>query len=501
MNTKNAPPRGAGPLPRQRGARALSCLAALALVALAPRAHAAPPNAATAAPPAADPTTAAAPAGPPPSAAPPPAATPPPAAAPPAAKPLDAREPPFAAGDYAWLNGSNSQPESLLKVGPVVLSIYVDAFYAWQFRRPVDHTIFPTTTAPRHNEFGFNLASLGLELPPHAIDSPGGGPVGQLSLQYGAITETIGGQDRTVDRGFFLSRTALQPIRTASAGWHFHALHGVNLEFGIFPSYVGMESYLPQENWNYTHPFLSDFTPYYFYGGRVQIYPSTSVKVEVWLVNGWQTFGQWQESRAGGYLVQWRPTDRLVLTNVVYAGREQPTDAKALRLYTDNYAQLQYYRAAGGVVTSSALGLVADLGYERRGAETASGVMGGFSLTHRTELWRRVGLTLRGDYYYDKTRALTTLLPVGNPYTLPRGDDPFRGGGLTATLDYRPSPWLLWRLEYAHREANVPFFSGRRGITGDGPRGTPSEPAEAGAFAPDLRTNDDRLLGNVTLRL
>jgi Putative beta-barrel porin-2, OmpL-like. bbp2 len=310
-------------------------------------------------------------------------------------------------------------------------------------------------------------------------------------------------QDRLaqLDRGFFLSRTALQPIRTASAGWHFHAWHGINLEFGIFPSYVGMESYLPQENWNYTHPFLSDFTPYYFYGGRAQIYPSTKVKIEIWLVNGWQTFGQWHESRAGGYLAQWRPTDRLVLTNVVYAGREQPADSKALRLYTDNYAQLQYYRASEGVVTSSALGLVADVGYERRGSGAPSGAMAGFSLTHRTELWRRVALTLRGDFYYDKTRAITTQLPVGNPYALPRADDPFRGGGLTATLDYRPSPWLVWRLEYAHREANVPFFSGRRGITGDGPRGTPSDPAEASAFAPDLHTNDDRLVGNATLRL
>jgi hypothetical protein len=415
--------------------------------------------------------------------------------------PLDLREAPFAEGDFSWLNGSNSQPSSLLKVGPTVLSLYVDTFYAWQFRRPVDHTIFPTTTAPRHNELGFNLASLGIELPPNVIDSASGSPIGQLSLQYGAITDTIGGQDSTVKRGFFLSRNALQPIRTASAGWHFHALHGINLEFGIFPSYVGLESYLPQENWNYTHPFLSDFTPYYFYGGRAQIFPTKNTKIEAWVVNGWQTFGQWHEGRAGGYLAMWRPSERVVAAVVAYVGQEQPNDSKAVRFYSDNYVQVQYYKNPDALVTSSAIGLVADVGYEKRGQPTPSGVMTGYSLTHRTEFGPRWGLALRADVYYDKTRALVTQLPAGSPYSLPDADKAFLGGGFTTTIDYRPSPWLVWRLEYAHRASATPFFSGHQGITGNGPGGTVNTAPDAAPFVPHFERSDDRLIGNVTLRL
>ena len=239
---------------------------------------------------------------PPPPALPPPALpalAPTPAVPPPdAPKPLDLREPPFANKDFSWLNGSNRQPDSLLHIGPTILSLYVDVFYAFQFNRPVDHTIFPTTVAPRHNEIGLNLASIGIELPPNAIDTARGGPVGQFSLQYGDFVQAVSGQDTTVKRGFFLANDALQAVRTASAGWHFHVLHGVNLEFGVFPSYMGMESYLPQENWNYTHPFVSDFTPYYFYGGRAQMYLTSNVKLELWVVNGWQTYGQWQEAKS-----------------------------------------------------------------------------------------------------------------------------------------------------------------------------------------------------------
>jgi hypothetical protein len=421
----------------------------------------------------------------------------PPASASP--QPLDLREPPFANEDFSWLNGSNRQPDSLLKLGPTVLSLYVDAFYAWQFSQPVDHTIFPTTTAPRHNELGFNLASIGIELPPNAIDGPSGGPVGQFSIQYGAITQTVGGQDTTVNRGFYLSTTALQAIRTASAGWHFHFLHGLNLEFGIFPSYVAMESYLPQENWNYTHPFVSDFTPYYFYGGRAQTYLTSRLKLELWVVNGWQTYGQWQEAKSGGYLLNWRPTERFIIANVIYVGQTSPTDSGAVRYYTDNYAQLQYFKNPVGFVTSSAVCLVADVGYQAR-TQAPSGPMGGASITHRTEIRGGWALTLRADIYYDKTRAVTPQLPVGSPYTLPDGTDPFVGGGLTATLDFLPSPWLLWRLEYSHRMANVPFFSGHGGITGNGPDGTVN-PSGAPLFTPDLVESDDRIVGNVTLRL
>jgi hypothetical protein len=99
------------------------------------------------------------------SATPTPTATPAPPT-PPAPKPLDLREPPFADKDFSWLNGSNRQPDSLLHVGPTILSLYVDVFYAFQFNRPIDHTIFPTTVAPRFNEIGLNLASIGIELPP-----------------------------------------------------------------------------------------------------------------------------------------------------------------------------------------------------------------------------------------------------------------------------------------------------------------------------------------------
>jgi hypothetical protein len=113
--------------------------------------------------------------------------------------------------------------------------------------------------------------------------------------------------------------------------------------------------------------------------------------------------------------------------------------------------------------------------------------------------------TVRADVFYDHSAAVVYPLPIGSPYSLPGNGasvNPFEwlGGGFAVTADFRPSPWLLLRVEYAHRVANQPYFSGPGGITG--PNGIPPvDDAARSAFSPDLRNTDDRLVANVTLRL
>jgi hypothetical protein len=410
---------------------------------------------------------------------------------PPKPKHLDQAEPPFSQFDFSWLNGNNYQPSSLLVLGPLTWSIYVDAYYAYQFWAPIDHTIFATTTAARHNEISFNLGILGVELT--GLD----GPLGRIYIQYGSNVETDAGQDPTVTRGYFLSASVFKYIEQAALGWHFHALHGINAEAGIFPSYVGLESYLPQENWSYTHAFLSDVTPYYFFGFRGQIFPTRNLKVELWLVNGWQTFGQWHEGRAGGFFVNWRPREWLSLVTSFYSGQEVMSDPGSVRAYSDNNVQLLYYRGHGKHrIHSAALSFTADGGYQSRTPPALGGVMAGASLANRISWTSWLATTIRGDIFYDQRGALIQRFPIGDPYALP-SDGSYLLGGVSITQDVLPGPWTLFRLEYSHREANQPYFSGHRGITG--PSGVQS--AFDPTFVPDLQKRDDRLIVNATLRL
>ncbi len=404
-----------------------------------------------------------------------------------APKPLDVREPPFGFGDFSWLNGHNRQPSSILAVGPVTPSVYVDAYYAFQFHQPVDHVIFASTAGARHNEISVNMAAIGLDVT--GLD----GPIGRVILQYASNVETVNAQDASVGRGYFLTARAFQYLQQASVGWHFHALHGINLEAGILPSHIGMETLLTQENWNYSRPFLSDFTPYYLMAGRIEIYPTDRLFLQGWVANGWQTYGKWHETMAFGYLLNWRPTERLSLTTAGYAGTDDRTQAGAVRLYTDNYAQWRFQKSATGALRSGAISIVAD-----GGGETVTGAVGlGAAIATRLDWAHGFGTTFRADTYWDAKQTFITRFPVGSPYVLPDQNQPFFGVGLTATLDYSPSPWILFRAEYMHRAATTHYFSGPGGITGPG--GVPA--TDPSTFTPDLRKTDDRVILAATLRL
>jgi hypothetical protein len=87
-------------------------------------------------------------------------------------------------------------------------------------------------------------------------------------------------------------------------------------------------------------------------------------------------------------------------------------------------------------------------------------------------------------------------LPLTNPYMLPSAG-PYVIGGITLTQDFTPSPWVLFRIEYVHREANQLYFSGHNGITGPSGLQGPFIPT----FTPALEKRDDRLVLNATLRL
>ena len=401
-------------------------------------------------------------------------------------KPLDVREPPFAFGDFAWLDGFNGQPDSLLKIGPVTASVYVDTYWLYQFQHPIDHVAFPATSGSRHNELSINLASIGLDVT--GLD----GPVGRVILQYGSNVETVAGQDATTTRGFFLSNRVFQYLQQATVGWHFHAMHGVQVEVGVMPSLIGIESYLTQENWNYSRAMMLESVPYYMLAARADFYPTDRLLLQAYATNGWQTYGKWGEATAFGYLLNYRPSDRFVVTTNGYVGADERTTTDAVRIYTNHYAQWQFLRRKTGALRSGAIAAAVDVG----GETVTGGLMLGGLVATRLEWDHGFATTFRMDTYYDKNQTLIARLPSGSPYDLP-DHSPFYSLGLTGTLEYTPSPWIVFRAEYMHRAARIPYFAGTGGITGPG--GIPT--ADPSTFAPDLRKSDDRVIVAATLRL
>ena len=74
-------------------------------------------------------------------------------------------------------------------------------------------------------------------------------------------------------------------------------------------------------------------------------------------------------------------------------------------------------------------------------------------------------------------------------FTQNPGDD-FRAWDATVTFDYMPDQFVTFRTELNHREANVPYFAGKGGVTSqDGLNST----TQSASWKPDLSKYEDRL--------
>jgi hypothetical protein len=365
---------------------------------------------------------------------------------------------PFAYGDFTWMNGQSRQKDFPLAFSKyVTASVYMDTYYAYSSNRPADNTVVGSASIGRHNEFMLNLASVGLQMNYRNV-------IANLSLQTGSMLNIVQDLDGTVGRGRNLTTNNLHNIREATVGYHFDKDYGINVEAGIFMSYIGLESYLLAENWNYSRSLVCDFTPFYFQGIRVQYFPTAKLKIEPWLMNGFQTYGRFNSAPSVGTSISYRPTEALGLITNVYYGTDTPGIPERKRFHSDQSVLLRYFNAPSGAgITKAAFSVNNHYGFQSGGGITAdSAFMAGVSVANR--VWfnqDKLALTLRGEYITNPTRYLSppaSFSPDGDQQSL-------RMSGLTATFDIMPTDFMAFRFEAMSRRSNVPFFAGRSGTT------------------------------------
>jgi hypothetical protein len=411
---------------------------------------------------------------------------------------------PFAFGDFTWMNGQNRQKkQNRLKNEYATFMAYVDTYINHTFSTPKDNVVTGSSTIGRNDEFQVNLATFGLETNYENV-------IGRVYYQTGSMLNLIQETDGTQNRGRNLSNDNLKNIREATVGYHFDSLNGINAEAGIFMSYMGLESYLTQENWSYQRSQVCEFTPFYFQGARLQIHPTDRFKIEPWLINGFQTYGKWNRAFGVGLSNSYRPTESLALVANFYYGSDQQNNPGRKRFHHDHSILSRYYNNPGaGFISKAAFSLNNHYGFENGGNDpiptgTTTPFSGdayflGTSLSHR--LWfnqDKMAFTLRGGYLLNQGRYLA-ITPVASTYAnswaLPE-EAGLRIWDITATWDLMPSDLVTFRFEYMHRHSNIPYFAGPQGTTSpDGWNGTP------GAFTPDLQKQEDRVTLSAVFRI
>jgi hypothetical protein len=401
---------------------------------------------------------------------------------------------PFAFGDFTWLNGTprNHAPSFDTKI--FTPDVRLDSYFVNDFNHPVDHTIVGSTEEFRSGEFQLEQISFGGDIHWDNVKA-------RVLTMYGLFATTIprndGSSGNVAGIGQWDLQDAYRYVSEANAGYHWDVSHGLNLDAGIFASYIGLFSFYNYDNWTYQPSYVSSNTPWVFNGLRLQWFPTNKLKIEPWLINGWASYARFNTHPGFGGQILYMPTEDLKLVfnnygigedNVSNAGSFVNNGvtvnyARTNRIHTDDSIELKYYddRNNGNGLSKAAFSLTVDAGCQYGGGVTCTGGVNksnflGWMLYDRYWFHHDLyAITFGGGAMNNPGRYLTLLPPVdgatgstGTPYfsELP-GQKLFQWDS-TINFQYMPKEWITWWSEVGYRHSDHPYFSGPGGVTPPG---------------------------------
>ncbi len=402
-------------------------------------------------------------------------------------------------GDWTWLNSNGHASDSPMATKYFTPEFRADANYMLDYNHPKDDSLGGSTESFRSDEWQLEQISIGGDI---HIDNVRG----RILTMDGLFATTTPRNDASPSRGQWDLANAYRYVSEAWGGYHWDVAHGVNLDAGIFVSYIGLFSYYNFDNWTYQPSFVSSNTPWFFNGLRLQYFPTKKLKIEPWFINGWQSYARANGKPGLGGQILWRPKPYLdFVWNNYGLGEDAVGFPGRSRIHADYSAQVKVYDNPSRPLNKIAFTVTGDLGCEYGGGPSSgpydpkgfSPLMGSSSTytggvnCHNSKngkpkqsfmgwmmynrYWFKKDLfavTLGGGQMNNPGRYLTLLPPIngataitGAPYFTENGGDRAQMHDGTITFDYMPSQFITFRLEQGYRYSDVPYWTGRGGIT------------------------------------
>ncbi len=426
--------------------------------------------------------------------------------------------------DQTWLNGNDRRDSSVFHIPHFTPSILIDNNFTHSFNDPNDHTVVGSTALSRNDEMVISAVNFG-------GDFEYNGARGRIMTQFGARSQVVPRNDVSPYRGQYDLADAYRYMDEAYLGYHFkNCLYGgINVDFGLFMSYIGLNSYYQQENWEYQASYTSDNTPWFFNGIRVQLWMSKYLKIEPWIINGWQSYGMFNQAPGLGCNVTWCPKESIKLLTNDYYGTDAALLSGRHRFHSDNSFLLRYHQGSKTHgINRAAFSLTADIGFEK--GDGVNGFNNSDPINNPAQyfeswmvynhIWfakNKLGWYIGGGWMKNMGRYLV-LAPTGDASPLPNPYNPTQNGGTVGTHPFTENPgdyfegWdcstgIRWmpnqsvefKVEWVHRESAVPYFAGPGGVTS--PTGYTTTPVPATGWTPDLVTSENRIIAAFLFRL
>ena len=152
---------------------------------------------------------------------------------------------PFAFADFTWLNGNARTKDTRLSIPSSLRRKFAPTSnYTYDFNHPQDDTIGGSSEVFRASEVQLTQLGVGGDFHYDNVRA-------RLMTQFGLYSQTTPRNDASPARGQWNLADAYRYLSEAYGGYHFNVQHGINVDAGIFMSYVGLFSYYHFDNWAY----------------------------------------------------------------------------------------------------------------------------------------------------------------------------------------------------------------------------------------------------------
>lgn len=424
---------------------------------------------------------------------------------------------PLAIGDLGWMNGTSREKAPIFDTKFFTPEVRLDMNFLYSGNHPIDHTIVGSTEEFRSGEFQIEQVSFGGDFHWDNVKA-------RFLSMFGMFATTTPRNDASSSVGQWDLSNAYKYFSEANAGYHWDVNHGLNVDAGVFVSYIGLFSYYNYDNWTYQPSFVSSNTPWFFNGLRVQWWPTQTLKIEPWLINGWQSYAKFNSKPGFGGQILWIPNDAVKLVFNSYSigqdnlncqannpggagtvdtlcqpqnggnpsapagslvGAGRPIDwSRVKRIHEDDSLLVKYFDAkgqGGAGISKMAFSWTVDIGCEYGGGVTCSSGQNKANFVGSmfyNRVWFHSDLyavTLGGGFMNNPGRYLALTPPIngataasGSPYFTQQPGQKLYQWDTQLNVQYMPSDWITWWTEATFRHSSVPYWSGAGGVTPPG---------------------------------
>lgn len=313
---------------------------------------------------------------------------------------------------------------------------FMDLGYSLDFNFPQNHQFRDRSTTPRVNELDLNMGAVYIRK--------------DISVQsrWGMELMPQGGQD-SINFGFGTNlphlegSSWLRQFGRANVSYLVPVGNGLTVQAGIFNSLIGYESLFAKDNFNYTRPWIADYSPYLMLGANAQYSFNDRWSGAVFIVNDYFHLQNANSIPSYGAQLAYKPASSWLLKETIYYGPDQSdTSLKFWRLFSDSIVE---WKASNDVTIA---------GEYQVGTQKTAGAPGeprvfymGGALPMRWHINGPWSVALRPEVYWDRNGLQT-------------GDRQFIWA-MTTTAEYKlPYQWTNTILRLEHR------FDESQGIRG-----------------------------------